>query len=704
MSKKIDLQSTFNTAHHDIPENKGQHNSSVPEPPEWMATCYYNCILWFYQLKHGGGAGESKWSCRMMLVMLLDIIASAFGVVIWFSIIRILQHQHAFFVSQVLYPTAFVFIIWPCTALYYLLYKFQAIAREKAHKRNLYGEANVSSNGTNSYEMGYPLKTRKHDSSGSDDSSSYSDLLQPAPKTFNKLNSFCERLCVSACLPLNKLSKRLKKRLSYVVMAIADSICGLLSILPIIYLSPTLLTLFGQISLPLNMFAAFLLLKRRFNAVQNLCVVIIISAIFIVLFPTIYHELIISNSNTTFNITSTKYTSATNESMIENNTHGIRDNVNTDSSPPMSVPIPIHHADYTPNWILLLAINLLSRIIGTLSSIFKERVMKDYKMEPVLTVSIVATIQLPLSYLSLGYLLLPLPFKGFGTKTAHEIWVYFLNSWNVLLDSQNKCSYNSNFTMITNNTSSTLLGLASPPTITTAADIDSINDRTLCHIIPIFMLFLGINIITNIFDMLIIRDRDSTINIICGIGTVVVSIFLFSFEAVAGSAYTPIGVHVIMALILICIAVPTYSAYTPTERKKRVIKTTVYEDYEVEEDSMGTDKVDHNDNENKKEPQSVSTSTTNPNTPPNSSYESNNINNNDGLDDTDDDDDDDDDEDTDKKPHHQTVSDTTTSNTTRRYSLSNSRLSLIGPHSSYAATPTATLLLKSDSYTDVTVT
>lgn len=648
MSKrKIDLQNELQPDHA-IPEKKDSFSSSIPDPPEWVSNCYYKCIPCLYKLNRA-----RQWSFRMLMIMFFDIVVSAFGVVLWFSIIRRLQHQHAFFVSQVLYPTAFVIIIWPFTALYYFLYKFRSIQLEKEHKKNTYGESNITEAEENAFEMSTKKEYDRHSSS---DDSQNTDLLHqqdlPPPKKFKKLNSFCDRLCISMCIPFNKLPKRVKKRLSYVVMAVGDSLCGLLSILPIIYLSPTLITLFGQISLPLNMVAAFLLLKRRFNAVQNLCVVIILSAIFIVLFPTIYHELIISN--TIFNVTS----SNTNGSYYSN----------------VSIPsaiIPAHHSDYTPNWILLLGINLISRIISTLCSIFKERVMKDYKMEPVMTVSIVATLQLPLSYLSLCYLALPLPFKGFGTKTAHELWLYFFDTWNVLLDVQNKCFHNNTIT------NSTFLN-----TYNNSDSGANDSDRSLCNIVPIFLLFLGINIITNVFDMLIIRDRDSTVNIICGIGTVVVSIFLFSFEAVAGSAYNPIGIHVIVALFLICIAVPTYSAYTPVERKRKVIKTTTYEDYDLEEES---DTVIVPQKTKPKELSRQETPSIIELPAPLIFDNDNNI----SSDDTDNDDD------------LEKVE--PTYNTTRRYSLS-SKGPLMGPQSSYAATSTSTLMSKSNSFTDIHMT
>ncbi len=452
----------------------------------------------------------------ILIIILLDTILSAVSSILWIRTTKQLA-EYSFFYVQIFYPLLAVIIMWPIYCIW-----------------SLYKKAIKCIKKTRNYRK-------------SDDSDIDLNYLKKGSKKpiYSSLNS-------SNTIYFRYFKKTQAKRISYIIMALLDSIASVLQLLPIIYLSTTLVILFGQISLPLVLIISRIALNRKYNIIQYICVALLIQGIIIVFIPTLINpETTLQNFFNNNNNNNNNSTIVFDESLLNNST-------NTSPSDSQNT-----------NQISLKDIGLftlfffLSRIIGSLSTVFKEYSTKLFNLESFFTTIVVATIQVPLNLVTLFIIQLPLPYIGFN-RSFQQVSSYVIESFQMLYYSGESCKVyqHNNFTVgsvqvvFENNT------YTNPNNITLFNNVTpSVYFMHMCSLIPIILSITLISIFTNSADIFITKKKDSAINSICNLGTMVISICLTRWPALSGIASTNLTIYDILGLITIFFAATLYYAF-----------------------------------------------------------------------------------------------------------------------------------------------
>jgi hypothetical protein len=169
------------------------------------------------------------------------------------------------------------------------------------------------------------------------------------------------------------------------ILATIDSITGVATIFPLLYLPSIVLMVLGQLGLPLNLFMSRTILKVYYKTVHYLAASTIIVSVIVA-----------------------SYASVTDA--------GAR----VDSSQTQVIIF----------WSLWL---IMMHLINSYLGIFRERKLKEYQLKPWHTMVWVSIIQAPISILLIVIVFLPLP-SSFKPVLPAQFSQYLVNAWNCFLN------------------------------------------------------------------------------------------------------------------------------------------------------------------------------------------------------------------------------------------------------------------------------
>lgn len=291
----------------------------------------------------------------------------------------------------------------------------------------------------------------------------------------------------------------------YMIMALADTMTGLLILPATLYLPSVDVLLFGRVVLIFNMFFCWCIFKRKYNILHFIAVLLLIVGIGFAVLPSadLSIELFLGNITLT----------------------------NSTSSSPSGKGI----------FFSLLALILVVEFFAALSSVYKEYVLQQdrfigtqkYRLQALRTVAIVATIQPIFSSPTLMLLSLPLP-KPWFYVPLQQLGPYIYQAAQIPFISLN----------MTN-------GVGLPEELT--SNIDS-------YFLLFYAIYLGTNVLANVVDVIFTQTVSSTFNIVVNVTVIVASVFSLSWPLLAGEAQTIITWDDGLALFFVVIATIQFKA------------------------------------------------------------------------------------------------------------------------------------------------
>lgn len=290
-------------------------------------------------------------------------------------------------------------------------------------------------------------------------------------------------------------------------------------IIPVLYFSSTFLILFSQVLLPLNMAASRFYLKREHTRIQVYAVGVLIFAIVLSSFQELNQY--INNKNITSIMSPLMMLGGVDE-YEESNYQYYIENGTVIRGPASQHPdiVSLH----TNHYIILFVMLIVVKLISTASTIYREKIYKKYNLDPIKTVAIVSTIQIPIQIPTICFLFIPLP------KPA--IYV----------------PYNQFFSYVQNGTSILFYD----------------NDN---EILLVFLLYNFCIMVSSIIDFMLTQKISSTFNIINNISILMLSVLFLGWKDLAGSAYKEISLYQYLSIFLIILAILTYWEGTPKEQR-----------------------------------------------------------------------------------------------------------------------------------------
>ncbi len=423
---------------------------------------------------------------------LIDVSNSAVSIAMYYRTNRTLNN-YAYAYNQVFYPLLFAITIW---SVYFFQYLFIRLRNKR--KQELETITVLATD---------PLLDEDDSDVNSGDSASMIEIPSREKET-SKTHKIPEANELSLRDDINMFFR------IYAIMAMSDTFLGMAIIPAILYLDSTLVLLFGRIILPLNMLFSCCFFKRKYTIVHYISVLLIFVGISFVIIPTGKLDFIRFASN------------------------GSLPEVSSDQDSSLT----------TTEFALLLLSMLIIEAGSAASSIYKEHVLKKYKLKPLRVVAVVATIQIFFSSPTIILLSIPLPAPWFYVPFG-ELGPYLYNATMIMVDSfylsqEGPPSYNQSY----------IAGNSSMPLHTMQEGNPALVNSTQRYFFLFYLLYLFTNVLANIIDIIFIQEVSSTFNIIVNVSVIVTGVFSLGWAALAGEAQTQITIYTGLALFFIVIA------------------------------------------------------------------------------------------------------------------------------------------------------
>jgi hypothetical protein len=459
------------------------------------------------------------------IIIVADVIVSSIGSTLWFRLNKTTL-EYSYLYSQFIIPLAFALTTW---CIYFLFHFFKNVYptifdyRGKNDDRDLLCKFKIISNARKRKIFRFFNKCL-----GLTKTPSIADF-QTAKSNYGEgdgdiiLTGDGNDITNKSGQPIDTIKDQAEFENEYIdktnygiwkcyfIFAVFDTIINSLVILPILYFSSVFIIEAGQINLPLNMFGSWLYLGKEYTTAQIISVILVIFGVTLGCYPELseYWNL---NSNST--ITTLMTGSDDSLELIGNYT----------SNNKKSNQIHVIH------YIVLFIIFIIVQILCTISSIYKEKNYKKFKLDPIKTVAIVATIQFPLGMLTFPFLSIPLP-KPAVYVAPSKYGEYIYNGTSILFNADNGYS-----------------------------------------LLFVFIGYIFCVVFANIVDFIITQRISSTFNIVNNISVLTLSILFMGWKGLAGEAYQPVSLFSYASVFLIILAIINYWKGTP-EAEKMLVKS-----------------------------------------------------------------------------------------------------------------------------------